>query len=71
MAKSDEDRVMQVNSMTSANEITIVSFIEKGKRVVKIGASHIESPETDDVRHVKALGGYVDVKALRKLLIGA
>ena len=71
MAKDNKDRVLQLNTMTSANEITIVSFIEGGKRVVKIGSSHVEDPKTDDAEHVKALGGYVDAKALRKLLTGA
>ena len=66
--KDDQkDRVLQITTMTSANEITIVSFIENGERVVKIGASHLADPATDDVEHVKALGGYVPIPMAREL----
>jgi len=64
------DRVLQVNTMTEAQEITLVAFKENGDTVLKIGASNLADPASDDVELVKQLGGYVPVKLLIELIKG-
>ena len=65
-----KDRVLQVNTLTEAQEITLVAFEENGENVLKIGASNLADPASDDVELVKQLGGYIPVKLLRELIKG-